>query len=239
MNTFKNWEDKAIQAKTLKELFGYWKRAHETEENFGETLPKNPKDGKYPGDKEEYKNNFCWDGVTSINGRVCQEKIDPKVDVLFILKEANTDGKLNKSDKAFWFNDPDSGSSKRRDTYANRLKMILEKFSKEKSEEEIEKIPFGYMNLNKRGGFGSTDSKQLKNYVNKYKYFIKRQIELHDPQIVVFCGCFDGIADQLFNIESKWNGNFVYGNIGDKNVRLYYVYHPSCSRFKNSFEYLK
>ena len=114
----------------------------------------------------------------------------------------------------------------------------MEKFSKEKSEEEIKKTPFGYMNLNKRGGFGSTDSKQLKNYVNKYQYFIKRQIELHDPQIVVFCGCFDGIADQLFNIESKWNGNFVYGNIGDKNVRLYYVYHPSCSRFKNSFEYL-
>ena len=44
-----------------------------------------------------------------------------------------------------------------------------------------------YMNLNKRGGFGSTNFAHLKHYVVKYRGYILKEIEIINPDIIV-CG---------------------------------------------------
>ena len=65
--------------------------------------------------------------------------------------------------------------------------------------EEVQDDPFGYVNLNKRGGFGRTDYTRLKNYAKRYRAFLKRQLALMAPEKIVFCGCYDGAAED-YNI---------------------------------------
>ena len=53
-----------------------------------------------------------------------------------------------------------------------------------------------YINLNKRGGFGSTNHARLKHYVNEYKCYISKEIEIINPDIIV-CGGTYGIVNAL------------------------------------------
>ena len=56
-----------------------------------------------------------------------------------------------------------------------------------------------YMNLNKRGGFGSTNFAHLKHYVVKYRGYILKEIEIINPDIIV-CG---GTCRTLNNLNIK------------------------------------
>lgn len=46
------------------------------------------------------------------------------------------------------------------------------------------------MNINKRGGSSSTDFKELNKYAEKYKEFIKREIEIINPDYIICCGSY-------------------------------------------------
>lgn len=235
---FKEKAEKIEQADKLEDLFELWYDAQKEEANPEETLP-HCFDGKIYGDDIELlKENFCKDGVTSIEGHVSQS--DLKVKVLFILKESNIKGKVVERSDIFWFNDVQKNeeSYKTRGKYAKNLMNVLKVFDSNASDEE----KFGYMNLNKRGGFGSNSYKYLTQYVAKYRRFIKRQIELYDPEKIVFCGCYDNIANLLFDgVNPKCGKSPVQAKINGKYVTLYYVYHPSCavSRFDKSLRSFK
>lgn len=219
---FKELEKKAKQAKNMEDLFSAWKTAHTAEEceSLSKTLPKCKGSSKYPEDKNFIK-NFTPDGVTSIEGNVSIDSLE--VEVLFVLKEANTSGKYREY-HSFWFNE---AADKTRQKYSNKFEKVLEKLNKSTKDK------FGYMNLNKRGGFGSTDKTQLEQYTKKYKSFILKQIELHNPNIIIFCGCYDDIAKILFekdvngNDIKTWKKKPVEVNLNGKKILLYSVYHPS------------
>lgn len=176
----------------MEELFRYWKSKQEaeSEESLKKTLPKPPK-GKSL--ENGFRGSFCWDGMTSLNGDVHTD--DSKVEVLFILREANTEGKPELRDTldTFWFNNAD----KRKDTpYEKAIMRALAVIYGEK-EEQLRDKHFGYMNLNKRGGFGETNLTQLKHYVKRYKNLIREQIELFQPTYVVCFGVYGTVKDML------------------------------------------
>lgn len=214
------------ECQSLDCLFGLWKSAqlNEDEESYKKTCPKSTKiktndDYKYKHPEySTYKNNFCPDGVTSIKG---QEKQNQKIEVLFILKESNTGGVADETND-FWFN---ISKDNTREKYANRLYLMLEKLQPECNRY----THFGYVNLNKRGGYGKTHTPSLNNYINMYHDFIIREIELLNPDYIVCCGCFDSIA-KILGLQPWKKGGVQTYRFNDKNALVYYIYHPSCNK---------
>lgn len=245
-NRFDESEPMEVHAESLDRLFELWRAAHAAEESesLANTLPKCHCCGRYPDEMENYKKKFITDGVTSLKGN--ESNSEPKVDVLFILKEANTDGKSG-AEESFWFNetveathsgDKSKRSYNTRQNYAKKFKAVLEALKIPNAD----RCKFGYMNLNKRGGFAGTTRSQLTEYTKKYKCFIRRQIELHDPKIIVFCGCYDRIAKIIFEKDTngkeieEWHkrSKSVTVRLGENDIALYYVYHPAYSGFGKS-----
>lgn len=176
----------------MKELFRYWKSKQEaeSEESLDKTLPKSP-EKEYPENRKEFQRSFCWDGVTSLSGGVHTD--DSKVEVLFILREANTKGEPERKN-TFWFND--ANARKDAPAYEKAIRQALSVIYGGQ-EEKLRNKHFGYMNLNKRGGFGKTNMTQLGHYVKQYKNFIRKQIELFQPTYVVCFGVYNTVKDML------------------------------------------
>lgn len=213
---------KLSQCKTLPELFCAWKHKQENDTNL-KRFPKN-KEGKTPCSDDFYK-SFCRDGVTSLTECV-PVGVDPKVHILFILKEADkkeSDGSLKpETEDYFWFN---CSRKKPRPRYSNAIKFYMDKLNEDTNQR------FGYMNLNKRGGYGQTNPTSLKNYVEYYEEYIKQQIKIMYPDIVVCCGCFGNVMT-VFGISTTEKKQRII--INGKEVWFYDVYHPAYSRYKES-----
>lgn len=240
-------KSKINKCKTLDELFKLWKQAHKDEENFFETFPECPSCGNFPN--RRFKESFCKDGVTALKGNINKHKtITEDVKILFILKESNCGG--HKVNNEFWFDEYTLGDSYR-DTYSKRLKLALEKVLGKSNVSYDTK--FGYMNLNKRGGYNRTMSTKLEAYTIKYYPFIKRQIEILSPQYIVFCGCFNEFINACKsdeeNKENKKLYNWKYyknkfGGSNYKNPKFHFgknsayivnIYHPSCRNVYKEF----
>ncbi len=232
MDTFEKILEEIPSMKNIDDLFSLWKKAHELEENPKNTFPIN--DGQTPD--IAFRSSFCPDGVTSLKGDETND--DPHVDVLFVLKEANTNGKAERNYN-FWFNDG-TETDDEKELYRKRLCQALQTLKESNPDISIDK--FGYMNVNKRGGYGDTCHAQLENYAKQYADFLRKQIELHSPKHVVFCGCYDAVATTLYGI-GEWNRIAQSVKIGESKVKLYYIYHPSkrnCdSKFEESLSRLK
>ena len=221
---------------TLDELFDYWKQAHEDEENLYETLPKGSRDNNMNKDLIE---SFSKDGITSLKGNVNTEESNV-VNILFVLKESNCRG--DKVNDVFWFND--HVEDKERKHYKKRLEAAL-KHCKGINPYDC----FGYINLNKRGGYGSTNRKQLEAYTLKYYSFIKKEIEILSPDYIIFCGCFDAFVKACKEKDNqclhKWNQKDPqkqkYNINKNKYAYIVNIYHPASRQndFKNSLEILK
>lgn len=235
--SFSQLEERAKRATTIEELFCLWKRAHAAEVKEGNWEKTCPFDSE-----QKARENFTRDGRLGD----AQEG-----GVLFICKESNLSKDENTDEKSFWMrenvqqNDTpafDLSQAKRaRTLYRNRLKDTLDKLHEKGYGIPDHLEECAYMNLNKRGGFSRTRYTILKEYVRKYKCFLTREIELLAPDVVVFCGCYDGVAEQLFSVkdeEKRWNKKPVSANLSGKTVTLYYVYHPAYSRFKDSLEWI-
>ena len=234
-------ENKINKCKTLDELFKLWKQAHKDEENLYETLPKGSRDNNMNKDLIE---SFSKDGITSLKGNVNTEESNV-VDILFVLKESNCRG--DKVNDVFWFNINTEGDETR-NKYAERLGSALEKVIGKPVDSEYK---FGYMNLNKRGGYGSTNSKQLEAYTLEYYTFIKKEIEILSPDYIIFCGCFDAFVKAcrkkdnqcLHNWNRKNPQKQKYNINKNKHAYIVNIYHPSRrnsdEKFYNSLEILK
>lgn len=213
---------KKIEAcNTLDELFSLWREAHEEEPKdscYGEgkkigTFPR--KDGKTP-DYDTFKDGFYPDGVTS---RVGNESSTNRCQVLFILKESNVTEKITKGkDKykdSFWFNK--AVGERAREKYAQRFELVLQRLIEKHGLKQEDSKLYGFMNLNKRGGYGTTDDEALTAYVKEYSCFIKKQISLLSPKYIVYCG------KTFYELLSKEEFKLVE----DSSAEVFYTYHPS------------
>lgn len=198
---FKDYEAKAKDCKTIKELFACWKGAQGSELNWEETAAKK---GTLMPDHDDFKKNFCPDGFLA-------DKKPERTPILFICKESHVmdNGNGGKKDiQPFWMkevfnekkknkfykqNEKEELTSMQKQAqtkYYNCLTLTAEKF-------EVDLSDCAYMNINKRGGYSSTDPEQLENYAKKYSVFIKKEIELLDPENIVVCG---KLSDKILNI---------------------------------------
>ena len=214
--TFEELEKKAQKAESLGELFGYWKEAHKVEPGT-DTVSS---EGGYEG-IDRLKSNFIPDGISSYNGD--ESSKENKARVLFILKESNTGGNVD-AEQRFWFNEALNDDDRR--DYANYLKSALERIYPDTAEERLNTVKFGYVNLNKRGGYGKTDEPAFRRYIKKYFTFIRRQIEIINPEKIIFCGCYNLAAREIFeNIKNEWKEKPV--PVPGSNIILFHINHPS------------
>lgn len=177
--------------KELEELFSNWKELHSQEkENPGKksTLP-------FCEGKEVPENfyiSFCYDGFITPYDK-------EKKTVLFLCREANVfeKGELKPETKnKFWMKEVykkkigNKGLSSAEKKYWSFLEKMIPCGYKP------EELNIAYMNLNKRGGFGSCTQSRLKNYVRRYKDKIEEEIRVIDPDWII-CGGTHGIVKGL------------------------------------------
>lgn len=229
--TFETIENAVQDAQTLSDLFQLWQKAHEYDSNWEATFPK----GKESSVVEAFKTSFCVDGVSSLDGKY---NGGDKADVLFILKESNIgQDELRETGKIhpFWFNEEPTHST--REKYAMKFKAVLDRYVYQWEAQ----APLGYMNLNKRGGAGYTETKRLKEYVRQYHKFILKEIEIIAPKVVFICGCKDAF---LYGIKEATDGlkrNVIHADedttmlmiSNDIKPIVIPVYHPSYPRFND------
>jgi len=222
-----DYREKIKDCNTLDDLFFLWKKEHEREpedscrgvDGQGGTFPR--KNGT-PPNYEPFKDSFCPDGVTS---RAGNESSTNRCQVLFILKELNvtaTDGNYNDS---FWFNEKVEDPV--RNKYAQRFDWVIQRLIETQGLKQEDSKTYGYMNLNKRGGYGNNDEKYLKAYVKKYLPFIEKQISLLSPKYIVCCGNYELLRKELFKTTDKHNPSKSIYPQQYKFAQVYNVCHPS------------
>lgn len=190
----------------IENLFAEWQALQQKESNE-----------EYLGAPEIAKDSFTYDGV-----------IDPPVyakqvtKYLFISKESNIENKndpcpFRADGDIFWLRDVCFHKQKP-SIFSNRLAMFanaiysLDFERVNKCHDVLNKVVF--MNLNKRGGLSGSKGKTITEYTKKYAGFIKREIDMIKPDIIICCG--SGLRDLL-------------GEIGICSPRytIIEVYHPS------------
>lgn len=174
------------------------------------------------GASEVAKDSFTYDGV--INP---PEYAKQGTKYLFISKESNIENEKDqrpfRSDgDNFWLRDvclqKEKPQKSKPSIFSNRLAMFanaiysLDFESVNKCHDVLNKVAF--MNLNKRGGLSESKRKTIPENTQKYAGFIKREIDMIKPDIIICCG--SDLRDPL-------------GQIGICSPRytIIEVYHPS------------
>ena len=192
--TFQECEAAIKQVKDLEELFALWKEAHESEDDnsFKNT---SPKDGEQIL-ANELKGIFVPDGMLGSNA-------SKKCRILFVCRESNLSVENGKivapmDESEFWM-------KRVVDYKTDRVPMgnvnVTEKRSATKYYNCMKALSQGlgvknglrdcsYMNINKRGGFSGTNFSRLGKYASKYQNFIKKEIEILQPDLIVILGKF-------------------------------------------------
>ena len=162
-----------IQNEKLEELFDEWKEAHIKDKLYKFDTPEIK--GKYVKIDSFIKDGFC---VT--------DKIS-KGSVLYISKESNCFDENNletaKSSKDTYLYDCYNNHC--RTTFARRI-FDMQDIICERN--EISKDNITFMNINKRGGFRSTNMSTLNIYALEFGNYIIREIAIIHPKIIVCCG---------------------------------------------------
>lgn len=190
----------------LDELFEEWRERHEAENYDGENIS---------------KSNFIPDGIIDEASYMQSPK-----KILFIAKEAACLKKGNTIEKnfenaqndGFWCRRVAFGDAKaKKGRFSPGLALLANAILNENfetPEKDISALRYvAFMNINKRGGFTSCQTRRLAAYVKKYKDLIDREIRIISPDIIVCCG--SGVRDCLSNVDSC------------KSVPVLEVYHPS------------
>lgn len=189
------------------------------------------------------KKHFCKDGI------ICEEKYEKeKIKVLFITNEANVDdydAKDNiitsrvKSFKDYYNNEDDERywGGKMRTYICSLYKALIENY-----QIPTNKVAqnFAFMNLNKRGGGKNIEDgnykrgkrNHIEEYVKIYKKEIRDEIEIIDPDIIIWLSC----KTYNMNLHIKYLGAFeekgkVFLDVNNKTVPILKLCHTSRARF--------
>lgn len=177
--------------KKLEFLFKEWRTAHETEKRdtsrYKDTFPHK----KGYDCSDDFNKSFCHDGFITYDEH-------NKETVLFVLREANISDKIKENILYPELQENYFHIKKEWENHINnKIETIYTKFiSYWLKELSCTGCNIAYINLNKRGGFGSTNHARLKHYVNEYKCYISKEIEIINPDIIV-CGGTYGIVNAL------------------------------------------
>lgn len=246
------------EAKTLKDLFKCWKKK-QSNDSGEETC--NSQDGYVVA-----TNSFYEDGIVKpkeyqnsemkvlfITNEVSINCKEDNAEKKHGLKGKCEGGHLIGNDKGNTvcsFNnyidgkEQETWSGKMRIKFGEMYRIITEgenykiesPFDEKVNKEALKKIAF--MNLNKRGGFGNIQGETFLKYIETYKDYIRREIEIINPDVIVWCGCNTykkKYMDAIFDNKDVWKKKKL---IPDKNkVPILRMWHPSV-RAKSMEKYL-
>ncbi len=196
---------------TLEELFQRWQEEQEKQKDVELGLVENRRQSTFPdwkcsngrvnGCHKDFYKSFCYDGFLT-------DWQKGRKTILFICREANiadekhiaeVDSKdLLLPEKTrcenrfgqFWVKHQHEQNCSR-DPYIAFINSVEEEYRTNTRRG----YNLAYMNLNKRGGFGSCNMARIGHYVAYYQRFIQREIELISPDIIICGGTFDTIMD--------------------------------------------
>ena len=169
------------------------------------------------GEEKIAKDSFTYDGVINLPEYVKQD-----TKYLFISKESNIENNeaqppYRSDGDNFWLRDVCLQKEKP-SIFSNRLAMFanaiysLDFESVNKCHDILNKVAF--MNLNKRGGLSESRRETIPGYTEKYAGYIKREIDMIEPDIIICCG--SGLKQLLED-----NG------VSSPQYTIIEVYHPS------------
>lgn len=225
----------------LEQLFEKWKsnQNNETNDSLQETLSSIKLD----------KGSFIKDGI------ICEDEFEKqKIKVLFISNEANIqddilNGKIKcNADRREEFNNYyKSGNDEWPGKLRKRISALYKAFTNQNEVTcEVHKLAnkFAFMNLNKRGGMDETNKIAIIPYCNTYKKEILKEIEIINPDIIVWCACNTFfIAEKILGANSTKINEIKTMDINKKTVAIVKAYHTSYYQSKlepiNNFEQMK
>lgn len=130
------------------------------------------------------------------------------------------------------------------DNYLNKFTIMCEVIG-------VNPDQTAHMNINKRGGDGSSKDKKLIGYINIFKNYINAEIKILNPDIIIACIgpnknkiksiLFTHITPFDFNIDNHichlYTGTYTYGS---RKIPVYGMYHPGTLGWaKNNNNYKK
>ena len=206
---------------TINDLFEMWMKEQKNESDVDWEITKGQT-------KNIEKGTFCIDGIINTDRFQKQNK-----KVLFITNEANADGYTGNEQPhriydfiEYYKSGYDSWRGKMRERICALYMTIIGQFD---GELQTVAQDFAFMNLNKRGGTNYVNGgEHIDKYCSLYAPFIKREIELIDPDIIVWLGVntFD------MNIHTKYLGavkqaDKVFMVLNGKKVPIIRMWHTS------------
>ncbi len=173
----------------------------------------------------EYKGKFVRDGI--INEQFYQT---PTPKILFIMKELNNPKQKEFDFREWW-------KEKIKYAFSHRIAEwsygLLNKFpeykeirsNKNAAHNAIQHIAF--MNIKKTGGGGNSELNRMLEQVKINFYFLHRQIEIIEPDIIITGISWKKLRNRLFP-DVKWQESGYDIAIGKfKNSKVIDFYHPS------------
>lgn len=210
-------ENEIFACKSMETLFELWKTAHKKDPN-----PPIIKDGEFT----IVNSSFSCDGVLNPLGI--------NNGILLVAKESNLsqtadNGVICGDAITFWLQSVlyDNAHTDGKGTrFLNGLSLICNAIydpnaSVDDRWERGHLAEAAFMNINKRGGLSYNKKEELEEYANRYMPFIKKEIDLISPKIIVFCG------QELDDIKNLLN-------LSTDEYTVIIVDHPSYWRKSNS-----
>jgi hypothetical protein len=178
--------------------------------------------------KDEHRGVFIKDGVINENE---WEKTTPKI--IFIAKEANQQGNVKAGDFREEWRLPG-----RKYPFADRLTEwtygmlndfpIFSNISEANDEYEIYRQKMAFMNVKKMGGSGVANASILGEHFNNNLKFLRKQIAIINPHIIVLCLSFENFYRKSLFAEAEWkNCGYNIDVAKWNNIKLIDFYHPS------------
>ncbi len=194
----------------LADLFNDWHKKHKNEPDAEYNLYKN-------GNVD--KESFCRDGIINESAYSSADK-----KILFIAKEGN-EGRGSNSTNVnincdFWLQGVANGVYGT--TYfARRLAILANAYHNDEYTNPNNDIKIlnkcAFMNLNKRGGYSRCSWNTLEHYTEKYACFIRNEIAIIAPKLIVCCGK---------NLKALLEDNKLIPDLPES-AKTIEVYHPS------------
>jgi hypothetical protein len=182
---------------------------------------------------------FCEDGLMYKYGHdknyVDELWEKSKKRIMFLLKDPIHDS----GDSRLWLNDPKNQQLKRK--IMKRLAYILYGLTTVQNGETLDfgdimheqlvksfnEIPFAYVESKKQAGTTKINNKELKRYINLYKEYLKEEINILKPNIVICFGeeQYHFAVTDMFKDAEKIDNNIHLHKL--TNTLIICSYHPS------------
>lgn len=196
----------------LLDLFVRWKEAHKCDNRTQETCPKGMSENR------EFVESFIPDGCVDY-----ERYMQANCKVLFLLKEPASlrddfyIGKEEPKDliETHWFKnlvEMGDNNEDRKKIYYKKFKIIADCL-------DVNLSGTAFMNINKRGGYKEgTNEEKLVSYIEVFEKYIKEEIDILKPNIIISCIGNGTAKETLFNIQER-----VSIEIGTKQRKSSYV----------------